>query len=477
MSNASHRPPGEGSRPLARIDPVAARVTGLLLLLSLIGCGATVVPRFEPTGSLDPSIGRGHSVRLEVVDKRANPSALGSDTTKFPHYSYKLGRTARDIVYDALIEALAEGGYQVASDADTLYLVEIREFSSTVTPPIVPFGKNTWTSSVALEARLRRDGSTVATRHVSAESSQAVASISGNVKSPAVGETASAALALAAEKLVADEKLTRAIDPMSRPPVIHVSSRPPSRRYASLYGRRFAVVVGVNEYEAWPKLEGAVPDARRVAESLRRRGFDEVIEVYDADATREHILRLLGAELPRKTRSEDLAVIFFAGHGQTETLPNGEKRGYVIPVDGTTDSVFATAISMDQLRSLSGRMEAKHVYYVMDSCYSGLGFVRGIRPIEKTSDYVAKVTSYRAVQMITAGQEGEMASEQGGRGIFTTYWLRALDGEADFDGDGYVTANEIGAYVPGEVTNVTDSRQTPLYGTLEGNGQVVFPVR
>ena len=79
--------------------------------------------------------------------------------------------------------------------------------------------------------------------------------------------------------------------------------------------------------------------------------------------------------------------------------------------------------------------------------------------------------------MITAGGEGEQAVELGGEGLFTTYLLRALSGEADFDGNGYVTASEIGTFVRPHVTTASRSRQTPQFGTLEGAGEVAFRVR
>jgi hypothetical protein len=266
---------------------------------------------------------------------------------------------------------------------------------------------------------------------------------------------------------------------VSGPPA--VSSSPPprqpvaSKRYKPGYSRKVAAVIGINDYGVWPSLEGATPDAKRIAESLRGMGFG-VTEVYDGEATRERILQLLGEELQEQTDDESIAMIFFAGHGYTETLPNGEKRGYIIPVDGDSDRVFSTGISMETLRDLSNRLPAKHVYYAMDSCYSGLGFTRGMGPRPSTENFIDIVTSRRAVQMMTAGQEGEQALEQGGRGIFTSFLVRALDGEADFNGDGYVTASEIGAFVPSNVSSATKARQNPRHGTLEGSGEVVFPL-
>jgi len=243
------------------------------------------------------------------------------------------------------------------------------------------------------------------------------------------------------------------------------------------YGRRVAAVIGINDYVSWPQLEGARADATRFAETLRGIGFDHVEEIYDRDASRERILRLVGTELVQQTGKDDLAVIFFAGHGHTETLANGEKRGYIVPADGDPYDVFATGISMSTLRELSNRLPAKHVYYAMDSCYSGLGFARGIRIPQTTTGYLDMLQTRRAVQMVTAGGEGEQAFERGGRGLFTSYLIRGLSGEADFDGDGAVTASELGTFVRPQVSTASSHRQTPQFGTIDGMGEVVFQLR
>ena len=129
---------------------------------------------------------------------------------------------------------------------------------------------------------------------------------------------------------------------------------------------------------------------------------------------------------------------------------------------------------MAQVRELSSRIPAKHLLYLMDACYSGLGFTRaaGLSPL--TDGYIQKIASMRSVQMITAGGKGEQVLELNGHGVFTTYILRGLDGEADRDNDGVVTASELGAYVRPQVSRASDNLQTPQYGRLDGEGDVIF---
>ena len=69
---------------------------------------------------------------------------------------------------------------------------------------------------------------------------------------------------------------------------------------------------------------------------------------------------------------------------------------------------------------------------------------------------------------------GAFTIEQGGRGVFTTYLLQGMSGEADRNGDGVVTASEIGWFVSDQVRLATKSRQTPIYGRMSGAGEVAF---
>jgi hypothetical protein len=96
---------------------------------------------------------------------------------------------------------------------------------------------------------------------------------------------------------------------------------------------------------------------------------------------------------------------------------------------------------------------------------------------KSTPQYIDKVTRKRAVQMVTAGGEGEEALERDGRGLFTTRLIEALSGEADLNTDGYVTASEIGTYVTPRVTEDSGAKQTPQSGRLGGEGEVAFKLR
>jgi uncharacterized caspase-like protein/predicted transcriptional regulator len=241
----------------------------------------------------------------------------------------------------------------------------------------------------------------------------------------------------------------------------------------SLYQNSYAVIIGINHYDKWPSLEYAVNDAKAIEKRLKDLGF-ETTTLIEHSATRGNIVRILGDVLPRKVENNDRVVIFFAGHGQTEELADGSQMGYIVPVDADTRDLYSTAISMDQVRNFSKRLKAKHVLYLMDSCYSGLGLTRSgaIPPSER--DYLRKITTRKAHQMLTAGSKGEQSQEEGAHGVFTKYVLEALDGAADRDEKGYITFSDMASYVKPKVSRYTGTKQVPQYGSIDGEGEFVF---
>jgi Sec-independent protein translocase protein TatA len=242
----------------------------------------------------------------------------------------------------------------------------------------------------------------------------------------------------------------------------------------SPYKQSYAVIIGINAYDKLPSLDYAVKDARAMEEKLKSLGF-QTTTLLNQHATRDKILKILGDELPQKVQTNDRVIVFFAGHTQTEEMADGTHMGYLVPVDADTKNIVNTAISMDQIRGFSRRLQAKHALYLIDSAFAGLRLTKSgtIPPSER--DYLQKVSTSRAHQILTAGGKGELVHlEHGGLGVFTEYVLEALDGSADRDGKGFITFSDIASYVKPKVSRFTGTKQVPQYGNIEGDGEFVF---
>ncbi|MBI2467225.1 MAG: caspase family protein [Candidatus Rokubacteria bacterium] len=240
-----------------------------------------------------------------------------------------------------------------------------------------------------------------------------------------------------------------------------------------LYVDSWAVIIGVNDYQhrRVPKLRYAVNDARAIEQTLLAQGFrrDRIVTLIDGQATKAAIERLLGDQLRAQMSANDRLLVFFAGHGKTDTLRSGEEEGYLLPVDGDPGALFSTAISMTALRQISDRLPAKHILYVVDACYSGYALFNRAIADELLEEMVKKP----AIQILTAGRQQDQAQERGGHGVFTEVLVRALQGDA-FAGKDWLALEELGLWVKQRVFAESNKKQLPQYGNLSGEGQFVF---
>ncbi|SEL30434.1 Peptidoglycan/xylan/chitin deacetylase, PgdA/CDA1 family [Roseateles sp. YR242] len=251
---------------------------------------------------------------------------------------------------------------------------------------------------------------------------------------------------------------------------------------ANLYRDSYALVIGIDQYQRWPRLQHAVRDAQAMRDTLQTQfGFraENVTTLTDGDATRANILRALNGMARDKSgqprlKRDDRVFVFFAGHGSTRRLPSGREVGYIIPVDAGTDDLQTDAIAMPQLQELGEALPAKHAFFVIDACYSGLGLTRGGAP--SSANFVRDNARRLGRQMMTAGGADQQVADDGpgGHSVFTWTLLQALSGKADLNGDGLITATELAAYVAPAVSAI--AHQTPAFGSLPGSegGEFIF---
>jgi peptidoglycan/xylan/chitin deacetylase (PgdA/CDA1 family)/uncharacterized caspase-like protein len=246
-----------------------------------------------------------------------------------------------------------------------------------------------------------------------------------------------------------------------------------------LYRESWAVVIGIDKYTSWPKLQYAVNDAKGVKELLiRKYRFkpENIITLFDEQATRERILSVLGDDMgnTERVKKEDRVFVFFAGHGVTRKLPSGRDLGYIVPVDADLQNYQGKAISMTNFQDISEAIPAKHLFYVMDSCYSGLALTRGAAG--RSDNFLREVSRRMARQMLTAGGADEQVADNGphGHSVFTWTLLQGLEGQADLNNDGAITASELASYIGPAVSGI--SKQTPAFGSLAGSegGEFIF---
>ena len=247
-----------------------------------------------------------------------------------------------------------------------------------------------------------------------------------------------------------------------------------------IYDNSYALIIGIDKYENVPNLDYAVSDANSIA-SLLKDNFNfpskNVKVLLNNEATYLNIRESLD-EISSLAKENDRVLIFFAGHGLTNDLPDGGEMGYLLPIDGKRDKLFVTSIPMDDLKRISSMSQAKHMLFLVDACYGGLA-ATGSRGLSSTSpNYIEKITKDKSRQIITAGGRGEEVIEKAewGHSAFTKNLLSGLrDWMADADSDGIITVQELGTYLKKKVTIDSDNQQTPKTRNLTTDeGEFVF---
>ncbi|HKB24349.1 MAG TPA: caspase family protein [Methylomirabilota bacterium] len=254
---------------------------------------------------------------------------------------------------------------------------------------------------------------------------------------------------------------------------------------------RWAVVIGVGNYEhpAISKLQYTINDAEALYQVLiGPGGFKKERVLLLTDRTeRKPTLRnikwALGTFLSRSAKKDDMVLIFFAGHGAPEVDPRGIERDglskYLVPIDADPDDLYSTALPMDDLQTIFGRIEAERAVIFLDSCYSGAAGGRTFaakktRATSVDDVFLDRLTRSKGRAIITASRPSEVSVELPDlkHGIFTYYLVEGLKGAADLNRDGIVTLQELYEYVEREVgakSRAVGGNQHPLMkGELEG---------
>jgi uncharacterized caspase-like protein len=240
-----------------------------------------------------------------------------------------------------------------------------------------------------------------------------------------------------------------------------------------LYYKSWAVVIGVENYLLAPKIPGVIDDAKAVAQALRKLGFEEVVELYDKDASLRRLQQTLVDFLPRKVGRQDRLVIYFAGHAGVTQDSSGKEMGYLVPWDAQVGNV-SKSITFEDLKEFSHRNASKHTLLLFNVAVRGWE-ISVAQPLSlEGRSSPEDDTEKRAVQVLTAGDKGESLSRDQQRSLFVKALVKGFTGEADLDKNGWLMATEVGQYVKQQIQAQTKGTQHPIFAQLEGDGDTIL---
>ena len=220
---------------------------------------------------------------------------------------------------------------------------------------------------------------------------------------------------------------------------------------------RKALVVGINYYEHGSSLYGCVDDAHAVKAILERHGDGSVnfdVHLFTGTGPSDTVSRSQIKDYIEKLFSDDseIALFYFAGHGHIET-----SGGYLLACDSQRGD---EGVSLTEILALANKSKARNKIIILDSCHSGIA---GIPPSSENHSVLAE-----GLSILTASTQDQYATEENGRGVFTTLFVDALNG---------VAANLLGDVTPGSIYAYIDQslgawEQRPVFKTNKNLGDV-----
>ena len=188
---------------------------------------------------------------------------------------------------------------------------------------------------------------------------------------------------------------------------------------ASAASDRIALVFGLGGYQSLPGLDNTLNDARDMAATLERIGFDVTLSLD----TEGGEMRQLLDDFAFRAEVADLALIYFAGHG---VEVQGEN--FLIPVDvraSTNREVQRQSVSLTQVLAAVERARKMRIV-ILDSCRDN--------PLGDVIDTAATAQAGSVAADAPTRGSGGLAPADPDRGTLVAFAAR--DGQVALDGTG-----------------------------------------
>ena len=233
---------------------------------------------------------------------------------------------------------------------------------------------------------------------------------------------------------------------------------------------RYAIVIGIEQYRTkLPKADFAAQDARVMGAYLTNTmGFSEenVAVLVNEQATRTDLEKYIEHWLPNRVEKDGTVFVYYSGHG----APN-PKTGdaYLVPYDGDPAFVDATGYPLKRLYEKLGKLPAREVIVLLDSCFSGAGgrsvIAKGMRPMVLSVENPVLAGGRTVVLAASKGDQVSSTYDQKGHGLLTYFFLKGIRGEADANRDGSVDLAEVYEFLKPQVERTArreyNNDQTP----------------
>ena len=219
-----------------------------------------------------------------------------------------------------------------------------------------------------------------------------------------------------------------------------------------------AVVFGIEEYQYAPKVSNAYNDAEIMREylistfGLKR---ENIYFRYNERATKGEFEKVFSENgwIAKNANKNSEIYVFYAGHGVASV---NDKSAYLIPND-IDPNYASTGYSLNDLYQNLSKIKSKSTTIILDACFSGISrenemLLADSRPI---SIKVKQGSIPKNLNVFTASSGNEISSGYSKKmhGLFTYFFLKGLNKNADSNNDKKITYGEMENYLKENISS------------------------
>jgi len=238
------------------------------------------------------------------------------------------------------------------------------------------------------------------------------------------------------------------------------------------FGKFYALVIGVQNYDHVEKLDTPVNDINAVADILSNDYGFTVTKVVNADNI--SIMEAINNLNSQLTENDNL-LIFYAGHG-VRVSNDIIQEGYWLPVNADAPPRDTNWVANEFITRHLALLKAKRVLVVADSCYAGLLSTSPdmlmLGKQQNSLEFIKYKANKRSRLLLTSGGDKPVLDSNGKQNsIFAAAFIDALKNNNEI-----MTGPQLFEKVHDRVVKESSAakfRQDPEYKAIKGAGHEV----
>jgi uncharacterized caspase-like protein len=193
---------------------------------------------------------------------------------------------------------------------------------------------------------------------------------------------------------------------------------------------------------------------------------ENVITLLNDHASNVDLAKYFEKWLPNNVEQDSTVFVYYSGHGAPDPKSGS---AYLVPYDGDPSFIDETGFSLKRMYAALGKLPAKEIIVMLDSCFSGAGgrsvIAKGSRPLVMNLQNNVVLPKNMTVLSASSGDQTSSTYDEKGHGLFTYFMLKGIKNEDVVKADGSIKIEDLYGYLKPQVERIArkqyNNEQTP----------------